>query len=137
MNTTGRDLGSGVDGRQGLLHRDNSATRDRLRVAKKLLPGQPGSLKLTRKYGEALVCVRYRHDAQGLSRYTTVELIVEQVPVVPRIDRVVGVRVHYAEAALQGTVKANGAKWDSAAKLWRMPHRAAVKLGLQSRIVEK
>ena len=55
----------------------------------------------------------------------------------PRVDRVVGVRVHYEEAALQGAVKANGAKWDKAAKLWRMPHRVAVKLGLQSRIVEK
>ena len=136
MDTTGWELGSDIGGRHGL-HRDDSATRDRLRVAKKLLPGQPGSLKLTRKYGEALVCVRYRHDAQGLSRYTTVELIVDRVPVVPRVERVVGVRVHYEEAALQGAVKANGAKWDKAAKLWRAPHRVAVKLGLQSRIVEK
>ena len=136
MDTTGWELGSDIGGRHGL-HRDDGATRDRLRVAKKLLPGQPGSLKLTRKYGVALVCVRYRHDAQGLSRYTTVELIVDRVPVVPRVERVVGVRVHYEEAALQGAVKANGAKWDKAAKLWRMPRRVAVKLGLQSRIVEK
>ena len=76
-------------------------------------------------------------NSHTLSRYTTVELIVDRVPVVPRVERVVGVRVHYEEAALQGAVKANGAKWDKAAKLWRMPHRVAVKLGLQSRIVEK
>jgi hypothetical protein len=47
-------------------------------VSKTLLPRQPGTLRLLREHGDALVCVRYRHDTSGLYRYTTVELIVDQ-----------------------------------------------------------
>ena len=65
--------------------------RDTLRVSKEFLPGQPGTLKLSRKYGDTLICVRYRVDAEGLHRYTTVELVVDRVPIVKRVDRIVGV----------------------------------------------
>ena len=116
--------------------RDMTEQRDRLRVSKKLLPGQPGALKLTRKHGDALVCVRYRVDADGLHRYTTVELIVDCVPIVKRIDRIVGVRVGCEETTLQSAVKGSGATWDKPAKLWRMPYSVALGLGLQDRIVE-
>lgn len=111
--------------------------QDRLRVSKKLSPTQPGALKLARKYGGDLVCVRYRLDADGSHRYTTVELIVDRVPVVKRADRIVGVRVRYEETSLQTAVKASGAKWDKPAKLWRLPYRVAVGLGLRERIIEK
>ena len=114
-----------------------SAARHRWRVAKKLLPGQPGTVKLARQHGPNLVCVRYRVDAQTEQRYTTVELIVECAPMVRRPDRIVGVRVRFEETALQTQVKEHGAKWDKPAKLWRMPHRAALKLGLQDRIVQR
>jgi len=114
-----------------------ASPRDRLRVAKKLSPVQPGALKLARKYGDSLVCVRYRLDADGTSRYTTVELIVDRVEVRRRPDRIVGVRIGYEEGSLQSAVKASGAKWDRPAKLWRLPYRVAVGLGLGERIVEK
>ena len=110
--------------------------RARLRVAKTLSPEQPGALKLARKYGRDLLCVRYRLDADGSYRYTTVELIVDCVPVVKRPDRIVGIRVHYEETALRSTVRAKGAKWDRPAKLWRLPYRVAVRLGLRERIIE-
>ena len=113
-----------------------SAAQRRWRVAKKLLPGQPGTMKLTRKHGERLVCVRCRVDAQTKLRYTTVELIVESAPIVRRADRIVGVRVRFGETTLQKQVKDQGAKWDQPAKVWRMPYRAAVKLGLENRIVQ-
>ena len=101
------------------------------------MTGQPGALKLARKYGDALVCVRYRLDADGLHRYTTVELIVDRVPVVKRVDRIIGVRVRYEETTLQSAVRASGATWDKPAKLWRMPYRVALGLGLRDRIVER
>lgn len=107
------------------------------RVSKKLSSEQPGTLKLARKYGEALVCVRYRIDADGAHRYTTVEVVVEKVPIVRRTNHVVGVQVGYEEKTLQSAVKAGGATWDKPAKLWRMPYRVAVGLGLQDRIVGK
>ena len=109
----------------------------RWRVAKKLVPGQPGTLKLARKHGQSLVCVRYRLDEQGLQRCTTVELIVDRAAVVRRPDRIVGVQVRYEESELQATVRERGAKWDKLAKVWRMPYRMAVALGLQSRVVKK
>lgn len=50
-------------------------------VVKTLWPPQAGTIKLSRRYGPALLCVRYRHDEAGLRRYTTVELIVDEAPV--------------------------------------------------------
>ena len=95
-----------------------------------------GSGGAARQHGDALVCVRYRVDAQTLQRCTTVELIVDRVAIVPRVDRIVGVKVRLEEGALRTQVKQHGAKWDSLAKVWRMPYRAALKLGLQDRIVQ-
>ena len=114
----------------------NRCNAQRLRVSKKLQPGQPGTLKLARRFGNALVCVRYRLDADAQRRYTTVELIVDQSPMVNRTDRLVGVRVRYAEAELRQVVRDHGAIWDQRAGLWRMPLRIATRLGLRERIVQ-
>ena len=78
-----------------------------------------------------LVCVRYHVDAEGLHRYTTVKLVVDRVPIVKRVERIVGVRVLYGETTLQSAVRAGGAAWDKLAKLWRMPYRVALWLGLR------
>ena len=40
-----------------------------------LRPGQKGTKHLMEKYGERLICVRYRYDETTHKRYTTVELI--------------------------------------------------------------
>lgn len=40
-----------------------------------LKPGQRGTKKLLAKYGDRLICVRYRYDEQAKKRYKTVELI--------------------------------------------------------------
>jgi len=50
-----------------------------MRANKKLLPGQPGTKKLLEKYGEKLVCVRYRYDNLRHKRIKTVELIEEEI----------------------------------------------------------
>jgi hypothetical protein len=43
-------------------------------------PGQRGTKKLVRRFGERLICVRYRYDASQRKRFTTVELIVDEAP---------------------------------------------------------
>ena len=58
------------------------------------------------------------------------------VPIVKRAERIVGVRVLYEETTLQSAVRASDATWDKPAKLWRMPYRVALGLGLRDRIVE-
>lgn len=113
----------------------NEATN--LKVLKKLAPNQPGAIKLARLYGEALVCVRHRTDSEGLSRITTVELVVERTPIQPRTDTIVGVKINYGEPELQSVAKAAGATWDPSTKLWRMPKRVATALNLDQRIREK
>lgn len=108
----------------------------RTRVVKKLAPNQPGAVKLTRKHGDALVCVRHRLDASTGLRITTVELVVERVPVQRRRDPWVGVRIAWGEEGLRARAKHEGAKWDPEKKLWRIPRSVAAALDMVARIVE-
>lgn len=50
------------------------------RVKCVLVPGQKGTTREYEQFGEALVCVRYRYNEEGL-RIKTVELIVEKVKI--------------------------------------------------------
>lgn len=106
------------------------------RIVKRLSASQPGAIKLARRYGDALVCVRYRHDGQGRLRYTTVELVVDEAPIASRaeLDEFVLVRVDYNETQLRQQALAHGAKWDAKRRLWRMTRRTAKRLRLVARI---
>jgi hypothetical protein len=118
-----------------------------MEVIKKMQPGQPGTKRYTRQYGESLICVRYRRDIANSRRVTTVELIVddgfyyqETHPVSrilqPNPNRNVYLRVGYEESALRRQIKTAGARWVHEKKLWQMRYRDAYKLGLKDRIVE-
>ena len=52
----------------------------------KLLPGKKGTKSLVAKYGDALLCVRYRYDEKSRTRLKTVELIIERTPWVPALE---------------------------------------------------
>lgn len=54
--------------------RESSTSRVRLH----LKPGQKGTKQLLTQYGDRLMCVRYRHDAQRKKRFKTVEIIVAE-----------------------------------------------------------
>jgi len=110
--------------------------KSELRVTKTLEPDQTGAVRLTRQYGDALLCVRYRRDPRGLTRYTTVELIVDRAPVATKSMRVVGVRIQFGEEQLRLRARNAGARWDKEARLWRMPLSIARALGLTERGVE-
>lgn len=102
-------------------------------VLKKLSPSAPGAKRLTQRYGDALVCVRYRDDAAGRRRLTTVELIVDERPLPPPA----AVRVAFEETELRSQVKAAGGIWDGKRKLWSLPRAAIRKLKLEHRIVSE
>lgn len=55
-----------------------------MRTRLKLKPGQRGTKKLQALYGDRLVCVRYRYDAEHGRRLKTIELIVEEKEWSPR-----------------------------------------------------
>ncbi len=52
-----------------------------MEITKTIQPGEMGSKQLFQQYGDRLVCVRYRIDRNLKRRYKTVELIVEETPV--------------------------------------------------------
>jgi hypothetical protein len=108
-----------------------------LKVIKKLPPNGRGALRLAQRYGEALVCVRHRSDAQGKHRFTTVELLIDKTPIQRKADPIVGLRIGPEEKPLQAAVRAAGGTWDYKAKLWHISRRAAATLKLTDRIAEK
>lgn len=106
-----------------------------------LRPGQAGTKKLARRYGERLVYVRYRYDEKAERRLKTVELIVESVPGRParrrsrrQDDEIVAVRIDYGEHELRSRAKQLGAVWRPAQKLWEMHWLHAKRLGIADRV---
>lgn len=111
-----------------------------------LKPGQKGTKRLIEKYGDRLVCVRYKYDMTARKRYTTVELIEEesewaltpplstQTPPPLPAPRL-AVRVEYWETDLRHQVKKAGGIWRPRPKLWELGYEDVVALGLESRVV--
>ena len=92
------------------------------------------------RYGERLLCVRYRYDATNARRLKTVELIVESVPWRPvlrrprrRDEELVAVRIAYGEAELRERAKRLGAVWRPAQRVWEMTWLDAKRLGISER----
>jgi hypothetical protein len=111
-----------------------------MRTLLHLKPGQKGTKQLLRQYGDRLVGVRYRSDAQRKKRFKTVELIVaerEWEPPPPRVaaDTIVGVRVGFAEVELREQVKQAGGKWNRTRKVWELRYERVVALKLEARMV--
>ena len=102
------------------------------RIIKKLLPEQGGAKKLARRFGDALVCVRYRKDEQRGERYTTVELLIERVPIPP--DKLpqaeVQVTLDPFDRELRLAACALGARWNPQQRQWTMSRQAAKQLQL-------
>jgi hypothetical protein len=108
-------------------------------TAKTLIAGKPGTDKWVKKYGDALVCVRYKYDLQNGRKIKTVELIVENQPWnknnsrIPA-NKIVGIRVKYGEINVARLVRNAGGVWNKAKKLWQLPYLEAMNLGLEDRI---
>jgi hypothetical protein len=88
-----------------------------------LKPGQRGTKNLSRKYGAALLCVRFRYDAELRQRLKTVELIVERTewtPPPPRYtsDALVPLRIEAADMPMRFQAKAAGGRWNPEKQLW-------------------
>lgn len=88
-----------------------------------LKPGQRGTKRLLKQYGEALVCVRFRYDARLRQRLKTVELIVEKCAwTPPRLDfppdTLVPLYIEIRDLEKRAQVKAAGGKWHPDEGLW-------------------
>jgi hypothetical protein len=110
-----------------------------MKVRLKLKPGQRGTKSITKKYGDKLVCVRYRDDEKNAKRYTTVELIVAeepwQAPALVKPDDLVCLKIASDEKELRQKIKDAGAIWSNTRKMWKLPYKVACRMKLAKRIV--
>jgi hypothetical protein len=88
-----------------------------------LKPGQRGTKRLLKQYGDALVCVRFRYDAKLKQRLKTVELIVEKCAWTPRElgfppDSLVQLFIEARDMTKRTQVKAAGGRWNPDEGLW-------------------
>lgn len=113
---------------------------------KRLSPGMAGTKRHLKRFGDRLLFVRYRNDPERQRRLVTVELIVEEGPLLtqnpaikhlfPHPNRNVLVRIDYEETSLREKAKMEGARWQAEEKRWLMRYQNAKKLGLLDRIEE-
>jgi hypothetical protein len=101
-------------------------------VARTLRPPQPGTCQWRDRFGDSLVCVRYRHDARSAHRYTTVELLVDHaaVRVVRNCRKAWELRVTPIKTAIRRALRKAGVAWDPEAEAWRLSFTLAKRLGL-------
>lgn len=108
-------------------------------TTKTLLSGKPGTGKWLKKYGEALLCVRYKYDLQNKRKLKTVELIIEneswdmdksRIP----DNKIVGIKVAYGEIEIRNLVRNAGGRWNKEKRLWQLPYHEVMSLGLGDRI---
>lgn len=99
-------------------------------VVKKMHPGQPGTLKHVRQWGEALVCVRHRHDLGADERLTTVEVVVDRMPIQHHSDKRVSVRVSPYDLDTGVLLLAAGGTWNARTRLWQVSPKVAKALDL-------
>lgn len=103
---------------------------NKMRVCRTYGPGQKGAKQLAQRYGRQLVCVRHRVNAGETRRYTTVELVVESMPITRETPEQVSLRIPFDDHSLRAVLIACGAKWRSAAQTWTLPRVVARRLRL-------
>lgn len=92
-----------------------------------------------RKNGDALVCVRFRYDAELKQRLKTVELIVEKTDWTPpplkyAADDLVPLRIEGYEKELRAKAKAVGGRWNPEKQLWFVMYGKIVGTSLEKHI---
>ena len=117
-----------------------------MKVGMVLRPGQKGTQKLQKEFGDALVCVRYRFDDESNRRIKTVEIVVDESempkpadsdPAQEKGPHKVAVKIPIMREDLVSTLRRKRAEYDQETKEWRMPYTVAVRMGLRRYIVSR
>lgn len=104
-----------------------------------LKPGQDGTKSLLKKYGDDLVCVRFRYDPGTKQRLKTVELIVERsdwkppTPVFTN-DTLVSLLIEPSNMTIRNKAKAAGGRWNPEKQLWYVSYGQVVGTALEKYI---
>ena len=105
-----------------------------------LKPGQKGTKRLLEQYGDSLICVRYRYDAETQKQYKTVEIIVSESEWTPPPTKypdgtLVPLKIGIKETALQEQVRSVGGRWNKEQKVWLVPYGCIAGTKLEKLIV--
>ena len=106
-----------------------------MKVMLSLKPGETGTKRLYKKYGEKLVRVRFRYDESQLVRYKTVELIIEEKNWI-HPEKVVALQLNQSHWELRDEVIRSGGWWDWAEQVWKIPYKHAKRLGLKKCLLD-
>jgi hypothetical protein len=111
-----------------------------IKAQRTLMPGAPGTKSMVEKYGDKLVCVRYRVDPGSSKRFKTVELIEHEAEWIQKrnlipANKIMGIQVRADERYLRRLIKEAGGHWDPQHLVWRLSYRMIKNLGLESRIL--
>ena len=106
-----------------------------------LAPGQKGTKNLLKKYGEQLICVRYRYDKSRQKRLKTIELVIDEQDWVPGVlfssDRRVAIQIGFGETELREQVKSAGGFWNPNKKAWILSYHKVLQMGLERRMIDE
>jgi hypothetical protein len=110
-------------------------------VRKTIRPGQKGTRRFIRDWGERLVCVRYRFDAKEKIRYTTVEIVSSEPrpwipPRRPPPYALVYLKVDRNDWKAIRRLRDARVWFDGDKGLWRTRYDVAERLRLKARIVK-
>jgi len=87
-----------------------------------LKAGRPGTKRLVAKYGDSLVCVRFKYDEESRQRLKTVELVVERSAWSPppryAADTLVPLRIEVTDMPMRLQAQAAGGWWNPKKKHW-------------------
>jgi len=111
-----------------------------IKALRTLVPGEPGTKKVLHKYGDKLICVRYRKDPRTSRKFKTVEIIEEEIKQKKNVrkipmNKIIDIKVYVKETRTRAIVKAAGGRWDPQKQTWRLPYSEVKNLGLEKRIV--
>ena len=84
-----------------------------MKIGRIVSPGQPGTKKLVERYGDNLLCVRYRYDDQKKMMYKTIEIIIDEKPWQGKTHKVpkhkfADIRIGFNEVELRNRIKKVG-----------------------------
>jgi hypothetical protein len=105
-----------------------------------LKPGQPGTRQELKKYGDKLLCVRYRVDPSNSLKYKTVEIIESVIPdrmkqkSIPP-NKKFDLRLNPYDSSLRKIVIQAGGHWNLKKRVWQLSYSQILNLGLEKHII--
>lgn len=111
-----------------------------MKIKRILQPGQAGTKSLLEKYGDNLICVRYRYDDARHMMFKTIEIVVKRKSWQPQRkkitnNQIMSLRIAYDDLEARKQVKASGGKWDPQRQVWQLGYEKVIELGMVNRLV--